>query len=70
MLDVMIEAAMRVFKQKIVDFGENHDLSELTPELADVMGRALLDALAQAGQAGTTGASRHRPLTLGTGEVR
>lgn len=52
MLDVMIEAAMRVFKQKIVDFGENHDLSELTPELADVMGRALLDALAQAGQAG------------------
>lgn len=51
MLDTMIEAAMTEFKRKITKFGENHDLSDLTPDLAEHMGRFLQEALACAGQA-------------------
>lgn len=51
MLNAMIEAAMAEFKQRITEFGEDHDLTDLTPDLAERMGRFLQEALACAGQA-------------------
>ncbi len=45
----MIQAMTGPIRNKIESLGENRDLSELTPELAEEVTRAISEAIAQAG---------------------
>lgn len=51
-INEMVDAAMAEFKRTMADFCDNEDLSELTPEAAEHMSRALQASLARAGVAG------------------
>lgn len=52
LVDQMINAAVTEFKQNLGAFCEKHDLSKLTPDLAEAVSGALRTALAGAGVAG------------------
>lgn len=49
MLEMMVDAAVSKFKQKLVAFCEDMDLGQLTPDSAEAMSNALKQALALAG---------------------
>jgi len=51
MLELMLEAAMAEFKQKLTAFCENRDVNALTPENAEAMCKGIQESLAQAGVA-------------------